>query len=151
MPVEPGKLGPAAACAAVLVLVAWLGLLGHLAVRAGAPETEWARLVAVLGSLQAVAFGAAGALFGVVIQRQRVADARQSAAKADERAELAQRKADASAMSAAKGAALAAAVKSRTTSAGAGGGDGRGVTASPLVTDDALRQLAHALFPDEGV
>lgn len=45
------------------VIIAWLVMLAWLAFHTGAGEVQWARLLAVLGSLEAVAFAAAGALF----------------------------------------------------------------------------------------
>jgi hypothetical protein len=60
-----------------------------------------------------VAFGAAGALFGTHIQRQRVTEAQDRAAKAEGEAE-------ANKDAAAKGKALAAAVKTETEAAGHG-------------------------------
>src|SRR5262245_58138852 len=76
-------LHPMAVFAALLVMLAWLALLLRLVLIAGsAEEKEWVRLFAVLSSLEAVAFGAAGALFGTTIQRQRVEEARSRADKA---------------------------------------------------------------------
>ncbi len=69
-----------------VILVAWGILMGYMASVAGvAGETEWARLAWVFGSLQAVAFTAAGAIFGTRVQRDRVqaAEARADANSKD--------------------------------------------------------------------
>jgi hypothetical protein len=63
----------------------------------GEDETEWARLAWVFASVEAIAFGAAGALFGSSIQR--------------ERAEKAEEAASTNAQDAANGRALAEAIK----------------------------------------
>ena len=64
---------------ALILLVAWLVLLTVMAFHTSASEMEWARWGSVLGSLEAVVFAAAGALFGTTVQKQRVQDANQRA------------------------------------------------------------------------
>jgi hypothetical protein len=59
---------------AVMVIAIWLGLLVWLGVSDDVPEVAWSRLLVVLGSVEAVAFAAAGALFGTTVQQQRVTD-----------------------------------------------------------------------------
>src|SRR5262249_51908680 len=143
----PAKLSGVATGTALVVLVAWLLFLGFLARHTGATDTEWARLIAILGSLEAVAFGAAGALFGVTIQRQRVQDAKERADKADERTTEAFKKADANAAAAARGQALASAIKSRATSRSEADQPQRTVSIRERSEDDIVR-LARDLFPD---
>ena len=72
---------------AILILLAWLAVLGWLLLQTDATEVVWARWLTVLASLEAVAFAAAGALFGTTVQRQRVKDAADRATQAEERAE----------------------------------------------------------------
>ena len=121
--------------AALFILAGWLVLLGWLVLDADAADEVWGRRVALLGSLEAVAFAAAGALFGTTVQKQRVADARQNADKAEERAKE-------NAAAAADGKALAAAVKTRSkASAGA-------KPESLSAADDELLTLANRLLPD---
>ncbi len=92
-----GTLSGAGLVAALVVLVAFAALVAYLTRQVGAPETTWTRLAWLFSSVEAIAFGAAGALFGSSIQRQRA-----------ERAEdEARRNSDA----AARGRALAAAIK----------------------------------------
>jgi hypothetical protein len=57
---------------AALAILAWLGFIIVMALSANSGDTEWARLAYVFGSVEAIAFAAAGALFGVTVQRDRV-------------------------------------------------------------------------------
>ena len=52
-----------------------------LVVELDAEETRWTRLAWVFASVEAIAFGAAGALFGSSIQRQRAERAEEEAAE----------------------------------------------------------------------
>jgi hypothetical protein len=154
--------------AALVVLIAWISIL-IVMMRIGADQAtqdaQWSRLVTVLGSIESVAFAAAGAVFGVTVQRQRVQeanrradDAKQVAADADKRTEEARRdtrqaemKADRNAEAAANGKALAAAVQGRAGLARrlamAGGGD-RSAPGFVGELDDDLVVLAERLFPN---
>ncbi|NYD34565.1 hypothetical protein [Actinomycetospora corticicola] len=123
---------------AVAVITGWLALLIWLIVDAGADEVTWTRLLVVLGSVEAVAFAAAGALFGTTVQRERVTEQR---ARADE----AEARAEGLASDASNGQKLAAAVK-------ASFGDG-GEAREPLGYRGrdhplAVLEMAHRLFPD---
>jgi hypothetical protein len=142
------KLGGVATVAAVAVLAAWLTFLTIMTRHTNAQEVEWARLTAILGSLEAVAFGAAGALFGVTIQRQRVQDAKEHAAKADQRAADADKKADEHSTAAANGKALATAIKARAKPAAPHDTLERMSAVRPQTPDDDLVALARQLFPD---
>jgi hypothetical protein len=135
----PGKLEGAALVVAIATLAAWLGMLGLLAYRTSATEVEWARLFAVLGSLEAVAFAAAGALFGSSIQRQRVMEARERAAIAEGRASEAERMAAIKTQAAANGKALASAVKAHAQVAALG---------KQQIVPDELVNLTNQLFPE---
>jgi hypothetical protein len=143
---ENGKLGTAGVVAAFVVLAAWLALVVFLMLRIDTEETHWARLMAMLGSVEAVAFAAAGALFGTTVQKQRVEEAKEQAQKADQRASTAEQQALESAGDAANGRALAAAIKSRR-SISARASTAR-VNRTESDTDDDLLALAQRLFPD---
>ena len=133
--------------AALLVLMAWLVMLLWLVFRVGATEVEWSRLFTVLTSLEAVAFAAAGALFGTTVQRQRVKEAIDRAEKSDARAADADSKAVKSSQEAANGRALAAAVKARMSAPAKSGGTER-VSTAAADHDSELLNLAQRLFPD---
>ncbi|MGF1430780.1 hypothetical protein [Kitasatospora sp. LaBMicrA B282] len=73
---------------AVIAVGIWLGFSVYLLVRAGdgvTSDLQWTRMAWVFGSVQALAFTAAGALFGTSVQTGRVAQAesRAEAAAAD--------------------------------------------------------------------
>ena len=144
------RLTGVALIAALIVLAVWLALLMWLMLRTDASEVVWARLFAVLGSLEAVAFAAAGALFGTTIQRQRVRDAQQQAEKAEERATKSEENSAENAQMAANGRALATAVKTRMQARSSDSGVERlsvGERAASAADDD-LAALANRLFPD---
>lgn len=132
-------LAGAALAVAVAVIAAWLGLLIWLLVELNASEVSWTRLLVVLGSVEAVAFAAVGALFGTTVQRQRVEDQRTRADEAESRA-------DAYETAAINGHKLAAAVKA-TRAADADATRER-LAAEAVPEHDPLLELAHRLFPD---
>jgi len=115
--------------AAAVVLVGFGVFVWYLATRSDTEEVTWTRLAWLFASVEAVAFGAAGALFGSSIQRQR--------------AEKAEAKADANADAAAKGRALAEALKAEDTATG--GLEPLGPGADEVARRHAA--LARALFP----
>lgn len=137
---EPGSsLAGAALVVAVTVIAVWLGLLIWLAFDTGASEVTWSRLLVVLGSVEAVAFAAVGALFGTTVQRQRVADLQA-------RAEAAETRAEANQTAVINGEKLAAAVKA-TRTPGTDGGAER-LSVDPRLGGDPVLELANRLFPD---
>ena len=144
---EQQKLAGSGMIAAFVVLVAWLGLIIWLTTHTSISDAEWARLLAVLASLEAVALTAAGALFGVSVQRQRVQDAKERAEKAEERATDAQNAANENAEKAANGKALATAIKARAGKRSSSDGIER-VSARTSEVDDELLELSNKLFPD---
>jgi len=73
-------LSGAALVAAFVALVAFGVFVWFLITQTDADETRWTRLAWVFASVEAIAFGAAGALFGSSIQRQQTV-------RAEERAE----------------------------------------------------------------
>src|SRR5579871_1831783 len=125
----------------IVVVAFWLVMIVFLTRHVGDVEVQWSRLVFLLSSIEAVAFAAAGALFGTQIQRQRVTDAK-------ERADKAEKEATTNKDAAVKGKALAAVVKSEARSAGHGQGITRTSVAGTPPTSASL-QLAEELFPDE--
>lgn len=81
--------------AAFAVLVAFGVFVAFLIAEVDVDETRWTRLAWIFASVEAIAFGAAGALFGSSIQRARAeraeseaADNRQAAANGRALAEL---------------------------------------------------------------
>jgi len=124
---------------ALLVLVAFTAFVWYMLTQRSVPETTWARLAWLFSSVEAIAFGAAGALFGSSIQRQRA-----------ERAEAA---ADRNADAAAKGKALAAAIKADDpgTPTGQSGLERLGATGQPGKAAENLAArhaaIAWELFP----
>jgi hypothetical protein len=129
------RLSGAALVAALAVLIAFGVLIVFLVVEADVSEVKWARLAWLFASVEAIAFGAAGALFGSSIQRQR--------------AEKAEADAKENAVAAANGRALAEAVKADEPQGG-GGVESLG----PGQQADAAREvarrhaaLARSLFP----
>ncbi|MEV0902409.1 hypothetical protein [Actinoplanes sp. NPDC049802] len=135
----PAPLGRTALTVAVCVLVAWLALLGWLLASVDATDATWERMLAVLASLQAVAFAAAGALFGTSVQGQRVADQRQ-------RAEAAEVRAAAGDVARVNGEKLAAAVK--LDRARRAPNERQRLSADHPENADPLLDLAQRLFPD---
>ena len=111
-----------------------------------AQEIVWSRLIFVLASIEAVAFGAAGAIFGTQIQRQRVAEARERADKAEQRAHKAEEEAASNKENAVKGETLALAIKADAESRG-GGGEGTQRLSAGGDRGDNLVALANKLFP----
>lgn len=109
-PGAPGRtpLTGAALIAALIAISVWIVFLVVMVVSADIGETQWIRLTYVFASVEALAFAAAGALFGVSVQRDRV--------------EKAEEKAEANARDAEQGRALAAAVIADGHDAGIEGG-----------------------------
>jgi hypothetical protein len=120
--------------AALVVLVAFGVFIAFLVTQREAPETPWTRLAWLFASVEAIAFGAAGALFGSSIQRQR--------------AEKAEEEARQNSDTAARGRALAAVIKADDpdTDAGRANLESFGPTEA---TNIAARHasIARELFP----
>jgi hypothetical protein len=75
----PSKLTEDGVRVAVLVVCVWLAGLAWLVVHVNASAEEWSRMLVILSSLEAVAFAAAGALFGTSIQQRRVQETKADA------------------------------------------------------------------------
>ena len=134
------QLSRAAVVVAILVLAAFAGFVAFLVGQVGEDDTEWARLAWVFASVEAIAFGAAGALFGSSIQR--------------ERAEKAEEAARENSQNAANGRALAAAIKADAVveqERRPGGFQPAGTEADQDAARVAARhaELARSLFPEE--
>src|SRR5712691_5068772 len=85
VPQAPGaprtaRLSGAALVAALAVLIAFGVFVVFLVSEVDVSEVKWARLAWMFASVEAIAFGAAGALFGSSIQRSR-AEKAEAAAK----------------------------------------------------------------------
>jgi hypothetical protein len=141
------KLTGAALWVAIFAIAVWVGFSIFLIARAGTNETEWTRIAWVFGSIQAIAFAAAGALFGTAVQQQNVSNAQQQATSSKKDADQ-QREA------ATKGRALAMTLQAEAATQPTAGADGLqragvGGTA-PSDSADELRQrygqLSRALF-----
>ena len=73
--------------AALALIAFYLGLVVFLLSEVKADADQWARMVVILGSVEALVFAGAGALFGTEIQRPQIADAQARAATEKKRAE----------------------------------------------------------------
>jgi len=131
------RLSGIAMVAALIVLVAFGVFVWFMISQTGATELAWTRLAWLFASVEAIAFGAAGALFGASIQRERAEKAEKSAEKNSEKA--------------AKGEALAATLKADAPDAPAarpaveGMGPAERTAASAVAARHAA--LARELFP----
>jgi hypothetical protein len=130
------QLSRPAVIVAVLVLLAFTAFVLFLIGQVEEDEVAWSRLAWVFTSVEAIAFGAAGALFGSSIQR--------------ERAEKAEEAAKENAQDAAHGRALAEAIKADALvpSQGRPGGfqpSGAGAEQESVAARHA--ELARRLFP----
>jgi TRAP-type uncharacterized transport system substrate-binding protein len=139
------SLSRPATLVAVSAVIVWLAFSIYLLAQArSSSELQWTRIAWVFGSVEAVAFAAAGALFGTAVQRDR-------AEQAETRAQTAEQAAGQNLQDATKGRALAAAIQA---DAGAGAKNGPLQAMGPGQTpagDETLRryaQLARSLFGD---
>jgi len=123
-----------AIAAASLALAVWAGFAVFLLAQTGTSDVRWTRMAWVFASVEAVAFAAAGLLFGSTVNRQR-------AERAEGVAEAAERDAQA-------GRALAAVLKAESGESADGprafGGD---TATSPPDASARHARLAAALFP----
>lgn len=78
---QPSRPSGIALVASLVVLVAFAGFVLFLAGQAETNDVRWSRLAWLFSSVEAIAFGAAGALFGSSIQRQRAERAEEEASK----------------------------------------------------------------------
>jgi hypothetical protein len=132
------QLSTTARVVAALALAAFGILVVYLVAQVDEDDVEWSRLAWIFASVEALAFGAAGALFGSSIQRERAEKAEQAASE--------------NAQDAANGRALAEAIKAEDPQQ-AGGAAGL-ETLGPGAPRDAAAsvaarhaELARRLFP----
>ena len=118
---------------AIATLVFFALVLLYLGWQIGLPQQQWDRLVFLLKGVEAIAFTAAGYLFGKEVNRQR-------AEKAEERAEAAEEDAT-------NGQALATVVKTKAARVSRSGGleSSRSQGAADI---QELGAIAEELFPD---
>jgi Na+/melibiose symporter-like transporter len=122
---------------AILAVLIWVAFVVVMLLASDSGDKTWTRLTFLFASVEAIAFAAAGALFGVSVQRERV--------------QKAEEKADVHAREAANGRALAAV--NLADDAATAGQDPAGQSFSPGGPPDAdLRrrhgEVARRLFPD---
>jgi hypothetical protein len=131
------QLSRPAVVVAVLVLLAFAAFVLFLIGQVEEDEVAWTRLAWVFASVEAIAFGAAGALFGSSIQRERAEKAEESARE--------------NAQGAANGRALAEAIKADAVSPQEGrpGGFQPSGAGDDAAQNVAVRhaELARRLFP----
>jgi hypothetical protein len=122
---------------AIVAILVWVVFLVIMLRASDSDETKWARMTYLFASVEAIAFAAAGALFGVSVQRERVKSAEE--------------KADAHARDAANGRALAMANIIDGTRAPAPGQQEAysfGAGEAPADVRQRHAELARSLFPD---
>jgi hypothetical protein len=66
---------------AIVAIGIWAVFLVVMLLATDMGETQWARMTFVFASVEAIAFAAAGALFGITVQRERVKSAEEKAEK----------------------------------------------------------------------
>ena len=142
----PQRLGLMATVVALFAVALWAAFTVVLLLDVGHSELQWTRLTWLFGSVQAIAFAGAGALFGTAVQKDR-------ADKAEQRASCAQADADAQRDDAVRGRALASVLQAEETDAD--GAESKlkpmGAGQSAPVTADVRRdhaRLSRALFGD---
>jgi hypothetical protein len=64
---------------ATVAIGIWAVFLGVMLRATDTDDVQWARMTFVFASVEAVAFAAAGAIFGVTVQRERVKSAEEKA------------------------------------------------------------------------
>jgi hypothetical protein len=73
------RLSGVALLIAIVVLLGWAIFTAVLVSQSGADEIQWTRLAWLFSSVEAIAFAAAGALFGSSVQRERAEKAEKAA------------------------------------------------------------------------
>lgn len=144
---KPGqsKISGLALYVAIAALVAWLVFTVYLLFQVNSDELAWTRIAWVFASVEAIAFAAAGALFGTAVQRENVE-------RAEDRATTAEEVAESNRDHATKGRVLAASLQADAAGAAppggvrAFGGDDPGGTSSDVVERHAA--MSRSLFGD---
>ena len=135
---------------ALFILIGFVVLVGVMLCLRNTSDQTWVRAVYIYGSVESLAFAAAGFFFGREIHREQ-------AVKAEQRADANQKEAHAARSVAdtekAKGKALVAAIKSKATAGFAAHSEGtkvqRIVGVEHLISPvDELAAFADRLYPD---
>ncbi len=143
-PPTQNKLSGLAVYVAVAALIAWLVFTVYLLFQVNSNELAWTRIGWVFASVEAIAFAAAGALFGTAVQRQNVE-------KAEDRADAAEGVAESNRDDATKGRVLAASLQADAAGATPPGGmRGMSVETDSGASDVVERHAAmsRSLFGD---
>lgn len=91
---EVKNQSPFALATAAVVLIAFAVVLGYMIHIAGSADDKlWTRSTYLFGSIEAIAFAAAGFIFGKEVHRQQAANAEKRANVAEEKASAATQKA----------------------------------------------------------
>jgi hypothetical protein len=114
------RLAPTASRVAVALVLIYLVAVFLLWKQASSQDLLWTRRLYLLGGLEALAFAGAGALFGVAVQRPKIAEEQQLRAEAEKRANEAEERSAVLEPKANLGGALEAVVRARAERAGAG-------------------------------
>jgi hypothetical protein len=148
---------PVSRAVAAVTLLAFAGLVVWMLASASASEQVWQRQMYVFASVEAIAFAAAGALFGVEVKRQEAAKAEQRMNQAVEEAAEAKRSERLASEDAEKGRTIAAVARGLAATTAFGtrppgtdvpGARGAGTTGtSPDAALRTLAQVAEELFP----
>lgn len=153
--------------AALAVLIAFgILVIWMLSTARYTNEMVWQRQIYIYGSVEALVFAAAGALFGVQVKREQVAKAEQRATTSEAEASEAKRSERIAASDAERGRAQAATIRGIAASAAANGSAsgqgptedvpraaGRAAGTGGMTADAglvALRRIADELFPPTG-
>lgn len=103
---------------AIVIIVGFIASIIFMLVQTSVSDLQWARDVYLFGGIEAIAFAAAGFLFGTQVQRQQVQGADERAKQANDRAQQSDERAmsataDAAATNA-RAESLAAAIRSKS-------------------------------------
>lgn len=134
---------------AIAVLVGFGAMVVYVMMRADADEQTWTRLAWLLSSVEALAFGAAGAVFGASVQRERAVAAEQRADE-NERDAVAGRTLAETIKAGAKARRRAAPPEGAAFDIGPppGAGSAESSARPPEPSADSYVDLATRLFPD---
>jgi len=139
------QLGRTALVVAVAAVVLWAVVSVILITQKNVNDVAWARLAWVFGSIEAIAFAAAGALFGTAITRGQAEKAEERAGQAEERAESLN-------SAAASGRALGASLQAEEAAKfGPPDETGQSMSVTESAEDEAIRRharLSRALLGD---
>jgi len=146
------RISTPAMVVAILVLVAFGGLLAYLfSISSAASETLWNRSIFLYGGVEALAFAAAGFLFGKEVHRAQAENAEQ---RAEEKTREAERQATKAATAEANGRSLAKVIEAKANPPAAATSRYASIgkvdpTVELLMRSDLaeLHQVARQLFP----